>query len=212
MCSHTHTQRPWGKAELRIRWRQLWHLRSELKLQYGWNWMVGFTTLSLREMGRDTVRTLSVLKWPVMHVCVHAQSCLTLRDLTDCSLPSSSVHGILQARILEWVAMPSSLGSSQLRDPICLSPQHLKSLKVSELYISHMAQEHSVMCSYSASLPICRFSKASGLRILLKFLWSQPGGKKSEERRGTFPAVCFSLQASFISHPHSTGQSTVMWF
>ena len=35
-----------------------------------------------------------------------AQSCLTLRDPTDCSLPGSSVHGILQARILDWVAMP----------------------------------------------------------------------------------------------------------
>ena len=34
----------------------------------------------------------------------------------DCSLPGSSVHGILQARILEWVAMPSPRGSSQPRD------------------------------------------------------------------------------------------------
>ena len=34
----------------------------------------------------------------------------------DCSLPGSSVHGILQARILEWVAMPSSKGSFLLRD------------------------------------------------------------------------------------------------
>ena len=33
----------------------------------------------------------------------------------DCSLPGSSVHGILQARILEWVAVPSSKGSSQPR-------------------------------------------------------------------------------------------------
>ena len=36
------------------------------------------------------------------------QSCPSLGDLMDSSLPSSSVHGILQARILEWVAMPSS--------------------------------------------------------------------------------------------------------
>ena len=34
-----------------------------------------------------------------------AQSCLTLRDPMDCSPPDSSIHGILQARILEWVAM-----------------------------------------------------------------------------------------------------------
>ena len=34
------------------------------------------------------------------------QSCLALCDTVDCSLPGFSVHGILQARILEWVAMP----------------------------------------------------------------------------------------------------------
>ena len=42
--------------------------------------------------------------------------CLTLCDPMDCSLPVFSVHGILQARILEWVAMPSSKGFSQPRD------------------------------------------------------------------------------------------------
>ena len=41
-----------------------------------------------------------------------AQSCLTLCDPTDCSPPGFSVHGLLQVRILEWVAMPSSRGSS----------------------------------------------------------------------------------------------------
>ena len=44
------------------------------------------------------------------------QSCLTLFDPMDCSPPGSSVHGILQARILEWVAISISRGSSQLRD------------------------------------------------------------------------------------------------
>ena len=51
--------------------------------------------------------------------CVHAQSlgCVQLFcDPVDCSLPGFSVHGILQARILEWVAIPSSKGSSQPRD------------------------------------------------------------------------------------------------
>ena len=40
------------------------------------------------------------------------QSCLNLYDHMDCNSSSSSVHGILQARTLEWVAMPSSRGSS----------------------------------------------------------------------------------------------------
>ena len=42
--------------------------------------------------------------------------CLTLCDPMDCSSPGSSVHGTLQARILEWVAISSFRGSSQPRD------------------------------------------------------------------------------------------------
>ena len=44
------------------------------------------------------------------------QSCLTLCDPRDCSLPVCSVHGIFQARVLEWVAISFSRGSSQPRD------------------------------------------------------------------------------------------------
>ena len=49
-------------------------------------------------------------------MCLAAQSCLTLYDPRDCSPAGSSIHGILQARILEWAAMPFSRGSSQPRD------------------------------------------------------------------------------------------------
>ena len=54
-----------------------------------------------------------------LYVCVHAKSlqlCPTLCNPMNYSPPGSSIHGILQARILEWVAMPSSRGSSQPRD------------------------------------------------------------------------------------------------
>ena len=44
------------------------------------------------------------------------QSCPTLCDPIDGSPPGSSIHGIFQARILEWVAMPSSRGSFRPRD------------------------------------------------------------------------------------------------
>ena len=44
------------------------------------------------------------------------QMCLTLRDPMDYSPPGSSVHGISQAKILEWVAIPISRRSSQSRD------------------------------------------------------------------------------------------------
>ena len=46
-------------------------------------------------------------------LCLVAQSSLIIFDPMDCSLPDSSVHGILQARILEWVALPFSRESSQ---------------------------------------------------------------------------------------------------
>ena len=45
-----------------------------------------------------------------------AQSCLTLCDPMDCSLQCFSIHGIFQARVLEWVAISCSRGSSQPRD------------------------------------------------------------------------------------------------
>ena len=48
-----------------------------------------------------------------MHVCLCAQLCLTLGDPSDCSLPVSSLHGTSQARILAWVAISFSRGSSQ---------------------------------------------------------------------------------------------------
>ena len=49
-----------------------------------------------------------------------SQSCPTLCNPIDCSLTGSSVHGIHQARILEWVAIPFSRGSSQRRDQTCV--------------------------------------------------------------------------------------------
>ena len=56
-----------------------------------------------------------VMKWKEVEVLV-TQSCLTLCNPMNCSLPDSSVHGILQARILKWVALPFARGSSQPRN------------------------------------------------------------------------------------------------
>ena len=56
-----------------------------------------------------------------------SQSCLTLCDSMDCSLPSSSVHGIFQAIVLEWIAISFSRGSSQPRDQtwvFCIVDRH----------------------------------------------------------------------------------------
>ena len=58
-----------------------------------------------------------------IHICVFsttqnklAQSCPTLCDPMDCSLSGTSVHGIFQARVLEWIAIALSRGSSRPRD------------------------------------------------------------------------------------------------
>ena len=54
--------------------------------------------------------------WIASPIVLVTQSCPILCDPMDCSPPDSSVHGILQARILEWVAIPFSRGSSWPRD------------------------------------------------------------------------------------------------
>jgi len=57
---------------------------------------------------------MKIFRDPPVKVLV-AQSCLTLYDPIDCSQPGSSVHGVFQARIMEWAAIPFSRGSSQPR-------------------------------------------------------------------------------------------------
>ena len=63
----------------------------------------------------------SYLNVTSVYVCVHAQSCLAFFNPMDHSPPGSTVHGIFQARILEWVVISCSKGSSQPRDWTCIS-------------------------------------------------------------------------------------------
>ena len=55
------------------------------------------------------------------YTCLYAQSCLTLGSPINCSPLGSSVYGISQTRILEWVAISSSRGSSQPGDQTHIS-------------------------------------------------------------------------------------------
>ena len=69
--------------------------------------------------GKCSVNVCWMKKWMSTYLCLRAKSlqlCPILGDTMDCSPPGSSVQGILQARILEWVAVPSSKGSSWSRD------------------------------------------------------------------------------------------------
>ena len=67
--------------------------------------------------------------------CMYAQLCLTLCDPMDCSLPGSSVHGIIPARILEWVA----ISSSKRIFPTQGSNPHLLYQQTDSLPWSHLA-------------------------------------------------------------------------
>ena len=59
--------------------------------------------------------------WSLVCVCYIASVISDSLNPVDCNPPGSSVHGILQARILKWVVMPSSRGSSQPKDQTCFS-------------------------------------------------------------------------------------------
>ena len=79
-----------------------------------------FTIVIVKKPLVHTRRTQKVndlsLETMCVRVCSVAQTSLTLCNPMDCSPPGSSVHGILQTRISEWVAISSSMGSSQPRD------------------------------------------------------------------------------------------------
>ena len=65
--------------------------------------------------------SITYLYHPQYGNMMHAQSCLALCNDMDYSPPGSSVHGDLQAGILEWVAMPSSRGIFLTQDQTCIS-------------------------------------------------------------------------------------------
>ena len=72
--------------------------------------------------------------------CPVASVMPTLCDPMDCSPPGFSIHGILQVRVLEWVAMPSSRGSSRPRDWTWVSCS--SALQADSLQLSHREAHH----------------------------------------------------------------------
>ena len=106
-------------------------------------------------------------------VCMYAkslQSCLTLCHPIDYSLPDSSVHGILPARILEWVAIPSSRGSSWPRDQTCISYVSCTGRQV--LY--HSVQFSSVQSLSRVWLPATPWITACQASLSITNSWSSP--------------------------------------
>ena len=74
----------------------------------------------------------------IVHACalIHVQLCIPM----DCSHPGSSVHGILQARILEWIAIFSFRGSSPPRDWICVSCSSCFARRISSFHLLQLVQ------------------------------------------------------------------------
>ena len=92
-------------------------------------------------------------------VCVCAQmlqSCPPLCDTVDWGLPGSSAHGILQARILEWVVMPSSRRSSQPRDRTRVS---CISCIAGRFFTAEPLDVFYIMCRYYSQIPNLSFPR-----------------------------------------------------
>ena len=88
-----------------------------------------------------------------------AQSCLTLCDPIYYSQPGSSVHGIFYARILEWIAIPFSKGSSQLRDRTrvsCIAGRHFK------LWATREARPKSILKTFLAVQELRLYAPSAG--------------------------------------------------
>ena len=134
-----------------------------------------------------------------------AQLCMILFDPMDCSLPGSSIHGIFQARVLEWVAISFSRGSSQARDwtqvshiegrrftlwPTRKAPgEALTTMSHSYIFLKHQPLTFQQTCDkFSALLPATSsWEITSKERAPISFTWFSLIGP----RKRTWASGCF---------------------
>ena len=120
---------------------------------------------------------ISIYSFIQQLLCMSAkllQSCPTLWDPEDCSLQAFSVHGILQTRILEWVAMPSSRGSSQSRNLTHIS---CSSCNAGELFTTRPPGEAQQLLTMS--LKCSRYCKIRQVNSCEHRKGHSPGGRKT---------------------------------
>ena len=97
-------------------------------------------------MRRDSQENFDQAEYPIVFKQISererevAQSCPTLCDPMDCSLPNSCVHGIFQAIVLEWIAISFSKESSRPRD---------------RTRVSHIVDRHFTVCDLSQKAKKC---------------------------------------------------------
>ena len=105
----------WGKTGGLRSFGATWQFWSQIHPSKMAHWV--FPLLVSRDLDWSLERGPSFsISWYLKVKMLVAQSCPTPCNPINCSLPGSSVHGILKGRILKWVAIPFSRGSSQPRD------------------------------------------------------------------------------------------------
>ena len=102
----------WSLGQEKIPWRRKWLLTPVFLpgKSHGQRSLAGYSPWGCKKLDMTEQLLLSLV----------TEFCLFCNP-RDCSRPGSSVHGILQARILEWVAIPFPKGSSQPKDRACVS-------------------------------------------------------------------------------------------
>ena len=104
----THSEQDWNNASRKTATRRCGFLKP-----FSASWGKNFLG---RQRSRIWLPTIYFYYWKWKGKVLVNQSCPTLWDPMDCSSPGFSIHGILQARVLEWVAISFSRGSSWPRD------------------------------------------------------------------------------------------------
>ena len=108
-----------------------------------------------------------------------AQSCPTLCNLMDCSLPGSSIHGIFQAIILEWIAISFSRGSSPPRDWTWVS-------RIVERHFTVWATREVLKESIKCEVPPLPFS----FFLVFYFLWVPKSAWERVPRADMWKKIC----------------------
>ena len=127
----------------------------------------------------------SEVKWSEV-----AQSCLILCNPMDCSPPGSSIHGILQERILDWVAIFFSRGSSWPRDRNWIS--HLAG-RSGFSHVQFFATQWTVACQAPVSMGLSRQPNWSGLPCLPPRGLPNPGIKPASAMSSALKAGSLTL-------------------
>ena len=137
LCGSQQTGKFWKRWEYQTTWPASWEICMQVRKQ---QLELDMEQQTDSKSGKEYVKAvychpayltyMQSTSWEMLDCMKHkqrtneseiAQSCLTLCNPMDCSLPGSSIHRILQARVLKWVAISFSRGSFQHRDWTCVS-------------------------------------------------------------------------------------------